>query len=249
MGRQLTFKIFRYNPTLENDEPRMDTFTIEETPRLALFTALHKIREEQAPDLMFDFVCRAGVCGSCGMVINGRPTLACRTLTSDLPDTIELHPLPFFKLLGDLSVDTGVWFRDMAERVESWIHTEEKFNPEAQEDRMDNAVANKIYENERCIECGCCIAGCATAQVNPEFLGAAGLNRIGRFIVDPRDHRTDQNWFELVSTDEGVFGCIGMMACDDVCPKDLPLLEVFAYIRRKMTAAGVSKNREVQTVA
>lgn len=249
MGRQLTFKIFRYNPTLENDEPRMDTFVIEETPRLTLFTALNKIREEQAPDLMFDFVCRAGVCGSCGMVINGRPTLACRTLTSDLPDTIELHPLPFFKLLGDLSVDTGIWFREMAEKVESWIHTEETFNPAAQEDRMDNAVANRIYESERCIECGCCIAGCATAQVSPDFLGAAGLNRIGRFIVDPRDHRTDQNWFELVSTDEGVFGCIGMMACDDVCPKDLPLLEIFAYIRRKMTAAGTSKNREVQTVA
>jgi len=249
MGRQLTFKIFRYNPTLENDEPRLDTFTIEETPRLTLFTALNKIREELAPDLMFDFVCRAGVCGSCGMIINGRPTLACRTLTSDLPDIIELHPLPFFKLLGDLSVDTGVWFREMAEKVESWIHTQEKFNPEVQEERMDNELANKIYESERCIECGCCIAGCATAQINPEFLGAAGLNRIGRFMVDPRDQRTDQNWFELVSTDEGVFGCIGMMACDDVCPKDLPLLEVFSYIRRKMTKAGVSKNREVQTLA
>lgn len=247
MGRQLTFKIFRYNPTLENDEPRTDTFYLEETPRLTLFTALHRIREEQAPDLMFDFVCRAGVCGSCGMIINGRPTLGCRTLTSDLPETIELHPLPFFKLLGDLSVDTGVWFRGMAEQVESWIHTAAEFNPEEQEERMDNAVANRIYESERCIECGCCIAGCATAQVYPDFLGAAGLNRIGRFIVDPRDQRTNQNWFELVSTDEGVFGCIGMMACDDVCPKDLPLLEIFAYIRRKMTAAGISKNREVQT--
>ena len=125
----------------------IDTFYIEETPRLNLFTALSKIREEQAPDLMFDFVCRAGICGSCGMVINGRPTLACRTLTSDLPDTIELFPLPFFKLLGDLSVDTGIWFREMAERVESWIHTETKFDPIAEEERMDNVLANEIYES------------------------------------------------------------------------------------------------------
>ncbi len=244
MARTLTFNIFRYNPSIENDQPRIDTFKIDETPRMNLFTALHRIREEQAPDLMFDFVCRAGICGSCAMMINGRPTLACRTLTSDLTDTIDLKPLPFFKLLGDLSVDTGVWFREMEEQVESWIHTQEEFDPVAEEKRMDNATANKIYESERCIECGCCLAGCATAQVYPDFLGAAGLYRIGRFMVDPRDERGEQEWFELVSTDYGVFGCIGMMGCDDVCPKDLPLLEVFAYIRRKMNK-GVKEPVEV----
>ena len=244
MGRTLTFEIFRYNSTAENDKPRIDIFQLEETPRLNVFTALNLIREQQAPDLMFDFVCRAGICGSCGMMINGRPTLACRTLTSDLPNTITLYPLPFFKLLGDLSVDTGVWFREVAERVESWIHTQTEFDPQTEEERMDNATANKIYEAERCIECGCCLAGCATAQVVPDFLGAAGLNRIGRFVIDPRDQRDEEDWFKLISTDSGIFGCIGMMACDDVCPKDLPLLEVFAYIRRKMAAIGFSKKKE-----
>ncbi len=241
MERTLKFKIFRYNPSVFNDKPRMEPFEIKETPRLNIFTALNRIREEQATDLMFDFVCRAGICGSCAMMINGRPTLACRTLTSDLPENIELYPLPFFKMLGDLSVDTGIWFRGIAEQLESWIHTQKEFDPEAEEERMDNALANKIYESERCIECGCCLAGCATAQVYPNFLGAAGLNRIGRFMMDPRDQRTDDEWFELVSTDEGVFGCIGMMACDDVCPKELPLLEVFSYIRRKMSMVPFKK--------
>jgi len=244
MGRTLTFEIFRYNPTADDDRPRIDIFQLEETARLNVFTALNLIREQQAPDFMFDFVCRAGICGSCGMMINGRPTLACRTLTSDLPNTITLYPLPFFKLLGDLSVDTGVWFREVAERVESWIHTQTEFDPQTEEERMDNATANKIYEAERCIECGCCLAGCATAQVVPDFLGAAGLNRVGRLMIDPRDQRDEEDWFKLISTDSGIFGCIGMMACDDVCPKDLPLLEVFAYIRRKMAAIGFSKKKE-----
>jgi len=241
MERTLKFKIFRYNPSVENDKPRIDTFEIKDAPRLNIFTALNRIREEQAPDLMFDFVCRAGICGSCAMMINGRPTLACRTLTADLPEEIELYPLPFFKMLGDLSVDTGIWFRGIAEQLESWVHTQKEFDPMAEEERMDNALANKIYEAERCIECGCCLAGCATAQVYPKFLGAAGLNRIGRFMIDPRDQRSDQEWFEMVSTDEGVFGCIGMMACDDVCPKELPLLEVFSYIRRKLSAVPFKK--------
>jgi len=241
MERTLKFKIFRYNPNVENDKPRVETFELNETPRLNVFTALNRIREEQATDLMFDFVCRAGICGSCAMMINGRPTLGCRTLTSDLPENIELYPLPFFKMLGDLSVDTGIWFRGVSEQLEAWINTRKEFDPEAEEERMDNALANKIYESERCIECGCCLAGCATAQVYPNFLGAAGLNRIGRFMMDPRDQRTDEEWFELVSTDDGVFGCIGMMACDDVCPKDLPLLEVFSYIRRKMSMVTLKK--------
>jgi fumarate reductase iron-sulfur subunit len=247
MGRMLTFEIFRYNPTIENDQPHVETYQLEETPRLNLFTALHLIREKQAPDLMFDFVCRAGICGSCAMMVNGRPTLACRTLTSDLADTITLLPLPFFKLLGDLSVDTGTWFRGIETQLESWIHTHREFDPNAEEERMDNATANKIYESERCIECGCCLAGCATAQVYPDFLGAAGLYRIGRFMVDPRDQRTQQDWFELVSTDYGIFGCIGMMGCDDVCPKDLPLLEVFSYIRRKMNEGVKVPVEELKT--
>jgi fumarate reductase iron-sulfur subunit len=55
--------------------------------------------------------------------------------------------------------------------------------------------------------------------VNPRFVGAAGMNRIARFALDPRDTRTDEDWFEVVSSEDGVFGCIGLMACQDVCPK------------------------------
>lgn len=239
MGRVLKIKIFRYNPYDKGSTPHIQEYSIEEKPRLNLFGALNQIRDEQDPTLIFDFVCRAGICGSCSMLINGRPTLACRTLTQDLPDEVELFPLPFFKMLGDLSVDTGIWFQEMAERMESWIHTAKKFDPKAEEERMDNSLANEIYESERCIECGCCIAGCATANVRPDFLGAAGLNRIARFMIDPRDERDNQEWFEMVSTDDGVFGCIGMMGCDDVCPKSIPLLDTLAFVRRKMLGTGI----------
>jgi fumarate reductase iron-sulfur subunit len=243
MARELTFRIFRYDPLDPESKPCFVDYKLEETPRLNLFVALHRIREKQAPDLQFDFVCRAGVCGSCGMMINGRPTLACRTLTAELPELITLAPMPAFKLIGDLSVDTGTWFRGMSERVESWIHTQKEFDPTAEEERMDNDTAQKIYELERCIECGCCVAGCATANVREDFLGATALNRIGRFMLDPRDERDSEDWFEIVATDEGVFGCMGLMGCDDVCPKELPLLEVFAYMRRRMSqvAAGKAK--------
>ena len=76
--------------------------------------------------------------------------------------------------------------------------------------------------------------------VNPDFLGAAGLNRIARFMQDPRDDRSGDDWFEVVSDENGVFGCVGLMGCHDVCPKGLPLLEQYAYLRRRMLGAGVA---------
>ncbi len=241
MNRRLTFEVFRYNPEDPDSVPHVDRFELDETPYMTLYIALNQIREEQEPGLQFDFACRSAICGSCGMLVNGRPSLACRTLTSQLPSTITLHPLPVFQLVGDLSVDTGTWFRQMAERTEAWVHQRLQFDPAAQEERMSDEVAQKIYASDRCIECGCCVASCGVANIDKDFYAAAGLNRIARFMLDPRDGRNESEWFDVVSSDNGVFGCIGMMACEDVCPKELPLLEINAYLRRRMLANGLSQ--------
>ena len=238
-NRTLTLSIFRYNPYDPDLGPRMQEYILEETPRMTLFTALTRIREDMDPSLQFDFVCRSAVCGSCAMLVNGHPRLACRTRTDQLPKKIILHPLPFFRLIGDLSVDTGSWFAEMAHRVESWVHTAEAFSPDAEEERMSNDQALAVYELERCIECGCCVAACVTAQMRDDFLGAAGLLRIARFWIDPRDQRTDADFFDVVGTDAGVFGCVGLLACHDYCPKNLPLMEQLAYLRRKVMLASL----------
>jgi fumarate reductase iron-sulfur subunit len=183
MSRTLHFEIFRYNPMDPDSKPHMQSYYLEEKDNMNLFLALNEIREKQDPSLQFDFVCRAAVCGSCAMVINGRPGLACHTKTKDLPDHITLHPLPVFKLIGDLSVDTGTWFRGVAKRIESWVHTTKTFDPNALEERMDNELANQIFELDRCIECGCCIAACGTARMREDFLGAATINRIARCSI------------------------------------------------------------------
>jgi fumarate reductase iron-sulfur subunit len=241
--RRLRFEVFRYNPEDPDSRPHMQSYEIDELPYMSLFIALNTIRETLDPSLQFDFACRSAICGSCGMMVNGRPALGCRTQTSDLPDLIRLHPLPVFKLVGDLSVDTGVWFREMAENTEAWVHAKEAFDPDAQEERMDDELAQKIYDSDRCIECGCCIASCGVANLKSDFAGPAGLNRIARFAMDPRDARDAAEWFEVVANEQGVFGCIGMMACHDICPKELPLLEVYAYLRRKAVAAAFA-NKE-----
>ena len=239
MGRQLTISCFRYNPAIPGDKPRMQDYQLEEYEGMTLFVALNDIREKLDPTLIFDFVCRAAICGSCAMLINGRPRLACKTMTRTLPSRITIMPLPVFKLIGDLSVDTGTWFRNLQMRTESWIHTNKEFDPNALEVRMENKTAEAIYEPERCIECGCCVATCVTANIREDFLGATGINRVARFMLDPRDERSDAEYFEVVGNEDGAFGCVGLMACDDNCPMEIPLQENLAFVRRKMAKAGL----------
>ncbi|MGI9246216.1 MAG: fumarate reductase iron-sulfur subunit [Steroidobacteraceae bacterium] len=238
--RRLHFHIVRHDPQDPRSMPRVDLFELEEAPGMTLFIALNEIREKLDPTLAFDFVCRAGFCGSCGMVINGRPDLACRTLTQDLPEQITLAPLPAFELIADLSVNTGKWMRGMSERLETWVHSlGEQADLRRLEERMDPELAEKIYELDRCIECGCCVAACGTARMRPDFVGAVGLNKIARFRLEPRDGRTDQDYYELVGTDDGVFGCMTLLGCQDVCPKELPLQTQLAFLRRKMARPGL----------
>jgi len=237
--RLLKISVLRFNPREPGSVPRMQTYEIEEADGMTLFIALNEIREKQDPSLQFDFVCRAGICGSCGMMINGRPTLACRTLTKHLEAEISLAPLPVFELIADLSVNTGKWMRDMSERLDTWVHMhEQEIDLRRLEEKMEPELAEKIYEHDRCIECGCCIAGCGTVRMREDFVGAVGLNKIARFRLDPRDQRSDEDFYELIGDDDGVFGCMSLLGCHDVCPKYLPLSTQIAFLRRKMAAVG-----------
>ena len=238
-ARTLTIKALKFDPQSAVSKPHFREYKLQETDSMTIFIALNLIREHQDPDLSFDFVCRAGICGSCAMMINGRPRLACRTLTKDLPDVITLMPLPAFKLIKDLSVNTSEWFEGMTKRVESWIHSQKEVDISAVEERVEPEVAQEVFELDRCIECGCCIASCATKVMREDFLGAAGMNRVVRFMIDPHDERSDEDYYELVGNDNGVFGCMSLIACHDVCPKELPLQSKIAYLRRKMVAVGM----------
>jgi fumarate reductase iron-sulfur subunit len=239
-NRMLRISCLRYNPQVEGDQPRMQTYEVEEAHGMTLFIALNEIREKLDASLQFDFVCRAGICGSCAMMINGRPGLACRTQTHALPDSITLAPLPFFELIGDLSVNTGKWMRGMSERLHTWVHMkQQEVDLRRIEERMEPERAEEIYLLDRCIECGCCVAACGTARMRPDFVGAVGIAKIARFRLDPRDDRDDEAFYEVVGDDDGVFGCMSLLGCHDVCPKELPLLTQIAFVRRTMLRAGL----------
>ena len=86
----------------------------------------------------------------------------------------------------------------MSERLRTWVHMKQgEIDLKRIEERMDPDLAEEIYLLDRCIECGCCVAGCGTARMREDFVGAVGINKIARFRLDPRDARTDDDFYEL----------------------------------------------------
>lgn len=235
MSRKLTINILKYDPQDPNDKPKIVSFKMDETPGLSFYLVLKYIKEHLEPDLAYDIVCRAGICGSCAMLINGKPRLACKTLTNNFPQTeFTLAPLSGFALIKDLSVNTGIWMRAMNKRVRAWVHHNAPVDIAKVERKIDPDVAQEVFELDRCIECGICVASCGTKLMREDFVGAVGLNKVARFRLDPHDSRSDEEFYELIGDENGIFGCMSLLGCEDHCPKSLPLQQKIAYLRQKM---------------
>ena len=98
----------------------------------------------------------------------------------------------------------------------------------------------KIHELDRCVECGCCVAACGTARMRPDVVGAVALAKAARFKLDPREVRTNVDFYEIIGDDNGVFGCMSRLACHDVCPKSLRLAAQIASMRRPIVMLTLS---------
>ena len=125
--------------------------------------------------------------------------------------------------------------RELAERLKLWLHPKANdISIHRLEEPMAPEEAARLYELERCVECGVCVSACATKQMRETFVGAVGMMKIARFELDSRDARTAEDFYHVIGNQDGVFGCMTLLGCQDNCPKDLPHMQQIAYLRRKM---------------
>lgn len=240
MSRKLHIEVFRYNPLDPASVPHMQSFYVEEYSSMTLFIALNIIREQQDPSLQFDFCCRAGICGSCGMVINGVPASPaiprpgiCPIISSCIPcrSSSCLATCPWIRACGSVK-----W---VAKSKRGFTRRTRRSIPAPKKSAWKTSLPSQIFELDRCIECGCCIAACGTARMRKDFLGAATINRLARFYIDPRDNRSEDEYYDVIGNDQGVFGCMGLLGCEDVCPKKIPLQDQLGIMRRMLALKSV----------
>ena len=225
-----TVRIFRYDPE-KGGEGHFDTYSLEiERPETTtILDVLLCILKEQDPSLAFRFACRVNMCGSCGMVINGREGLACKINVADLPpkQDITIRPLSHFPVIKDLVVDMEKFFTKYEDVLPFFEPKEKREEPymitPAAKERVDIGMATD------CIACGCCVSSCTMVNNHEGYAGPAALNRAFTLLADTRDALFVPR---LTRALDSCYNCRTEFNCTEVCPKHISGTYAIKYIQR-----------------
>ncbi len=218
---KVIFKIKRFDP--EKQEFHWKEYEVKTYRGMTVLDALLKIKEEQDSSLAFRYSCRMGVCGSCGMVINGMPRLACQTqvgaIATEGNPVITVEPLYNYPPIRDLFTDfTG--FFEKHKSVKPYIIRKDPQETEIgdAEFEMKPEDLDEIYQFTLCISCGLCYAACPVAASDPLYLGPQALAYAWRYVRDVRDEGYEER-LKIVDTEHGCHRCHFAASCSAVCPK------------------------------
>jgi len=232
--RGVIFYITRFDPEVD-DGPHVEQYTVKVVNGMTVLDGLHQIKHEQDATLAWRFSCRMGVCGSCAMLINGKPMLSCNTQILDVSDTaLTLAPLPNFEVIRDLVPDLNPLFeRHVA--VQPYIQRDDK-------EEMDTPTGQCFqspHELETflqftyCIKCGCCMAACPTMATDPGYLGPVALAQAYRYNTDTRDGGFE-NRKKVVASAHGTFSCHYAGECSSVCPKGVDPARAIQLMKKEL---------------
>ncbi len=215
----IALEVFRYRPE-EEQAPTFQTYEVPLKPDWVILDALNYVKDEIDGTLSFRWSCRMGVCGSCGMMINGLPVLTCAAfLETYRPGPIRIEPLENFPVVRDLVILMDD-FMEKLNRVKPWIVPErEKPLSEGEYLQTPEELA-EFKQYSMCINCMLCYAACPVYGLEPSFIGPAAIALAQRYNLDNRDHGSQQR-LDVLSTDDGIWQCTLVGECSTVCPKSV----------------------------
>jgi len=217
MAENVTLRVRRYLPE-EGAEPFWQDYEVPRRREWMVLDGLNHVKNELDGTLSFRWACRMGVCGSCGMMVNGEPVLTCATYLSSLPPgPVEVEPLRGFPVVRDLVIDMS-GFLDKLRSVKPWLvrHEEQPLAAGEYLQTPDELAEYKPYS--MCINCLLCYAACPIYALEPGFVGPAALALAQRYNLDSRDQGAAER-MEILSQHEGIWACTFVGECSVVCPK------------------------------
>jgi fumarate reductase iron-sulfur subunit len=217
MSHTIFLEVFRYRPELE-DEPVFQSYEVPLNKDWVILDALNYIKDHIDGTLSFRWSCRMGVCGSCGMMVNGTPALTCAAfLHTYAPGPIRVEPLDNFPVVRDLVIEMTD-FMNKLKSVKPWvIRGEEKPVEEGEYLQTPSQLAD-YKQYSMCINCMLCYAACPVYGLEPRFTGPAAIALAQRYNLDNRDQGQEER-MDVLSTDEGIWHCTFVGECSAVCPK------------------------------
>lgn len=221
-------KVFRFDPAV-GGSGHFDRFELktDDESLTTILDVLIRLQKNQDPSLAFRYACRVSMCGSCGMVINGREALACKTILADLKGAeVTIRPLNHFPVVKDLVVDMEPFFRKYEEGLTYFQADRELTEPALI--RPDSTERQVIESSTECIACGCCVSSCSMAAWHKDYLGPAALNRVFTLLADSRDGLHVER---LARSLGSCYHCRTELNCTEVCPKEISATRAIKYIQ------------------
>lgn len=243
MVKRVKIRVFRYNPAHDADA-RYDEFEVEAERWTTVLDALLYIKAHKDHSIALRYSCRMASCGSCGMLINGIPRLACYTKVYELgSDVVTCRPLPNFPIIRDLAADFAAFFAKH-KSMKPYIINEAAENIDGREFIQKPDEVEKYLQFSYCIKCGLCYAACPTVATDRRFPGPQALAQMYRYLIDSRDKATDER-LRIVDDRHGVWRCHFAGSCSMVCPKGVdPALGI-----QLLRAYLLGMNRDSKVVA
>ncbi len=237
-GQELEVSVWRsVNVDGEAVKGHFQEFRVPARESQTVLDVVSWIQQNEDPTLSYRYACRVGMCGSCAMMVNGKPRWTCRTHVRKVLDgnKMTIAPLRNLPVVKDLATDMDAFF-------DKWVGAEGVFHPT--KTRNDpfapikptapaRVEANKAIE---CINCAVCYAACDVVSSNPQYLGPAALNRSWSLINDERDGAQDKR-LDAVSQKGGCHNCHSQQGCATFCPNELNPTASIAGLKRETIKA------------
>jgi len=228
---QVTLKIFRYNPEVDQ-EFHYETYTLEAEPTDRVLDVLELVKGHHDGSLAFRRSCAHGVCGSDAMRINGRNYLACKTLVRDVGNKITIEPILGLKVLKDLIVDMEPFF-DNYKKMLPYFVNDSPLPADGRERLQSPEQRARFDDSTKCILCAACTTSCPSYWANDEYYGPAAIVAAHRFIFDSRDEAASER-LEILSERSGVTRCHTVYNCTNACPRGIQITKAIGEVKMAM---------------
>jgi fumarate reductase iron-sulfur subunit len=217
MADKIALEVTRFSPERDK-EPRLATYEVPLRKEWVVLDALNYVKDKVDGSLSFRWSCRMGVCGSCGMMVNGEPKLTCATFLSDYaPGPVRVEPLKNFPVMRDLIVEITDFLAKLT-KVKPWIIRKDE-KPLSEGEYLQTPEELDTYKQfSMCINCLLCYAACPVYGLDPLFSGPAALALAQRYNMDSRDEGAGER-MDILSQHDGIWGCTFVGECTVVCPK------------------------------
>jgi succinate dehydrogenase / fumarate reductase iron-sulfur subunit len=235
---EFALKIRRFDP--ESGQPAYwADYDVDLPPERSVLDGILQVKDREDASIAIRCSCRAAICGSCGVKINGQSALACNTRIGEAAErardgAITVEPMGNMPVLKDLVTDMEAVHWKKIRRVVPWLLPAED-PPEGQEYIVPPESMLDVTQSMACIQCGACVSACLSLEVDPEFVGPAALAKAYRFVGDPRDGETASRLKDLAEDPHGLYDCTHCFACVEVCPKDVAPMNQIMRLRRRAT--------------